>query len=1148
MRSLRHARERARSCRALVGAAPEDLFGRVVEYLSDVHGVELEPTTREFLEGGRAEISPAEGCLFYDRALDQEPGQRLAVILHELGHLELHPRLKRRCEATEALYGSMYLNDGAPALARYNRKGREEAQATAFATEFLCPSVEVFDEWKADERCNSAAVAARLGVPVHIVQAQLAEALYRTSLESELRAEEAGARRAFECDPSQLEAATYTGGPALVNAGPGTGKTATLVRRVEHLLGTLGASPESILVLTFSNDAAEELIERIERKFGPDTASRIDVNTFHGFGLYFLQHHGQFAHVRHDAAVLDEAGQAELVTDILGKVECGNIIKLHDPEETVGEVVRHISYQKDRLRRPEALAAELGRWTPAEDERTRHEAALQFLDVFRAYEAEKAARNRVDFADLIALPVDILTRRRGLVRMYRRRFRWVLVDEYQDVSRGVASLLRLLCGRASNPPWVVGDMRQAIYRFRGAAPENVEQFGMDFKGARIFNLKINYRSGRALVDAANQLAALMEDPAREDAAYAERWRAGTDTGALGGPPVAVAAASSDRSEQVGVARQVREWMEAGVPPQEIAVLARRNVDARNIALALSAEGIRTTTSGIITAEGAAGDLAAVVTFADRPAASLPRLAFGLGRKRLGAPVINALIGQLLPTIDRDGNFARGRYGDGDGLAAELRRAGAALASERFRGDAFTMMCVFLFDGSDYLRRVIAEQGDAARALTLDEIVTSLSKAAVYRHTHAGAEARELRRGFGEQFRASLCSNTPCLIPPRSNVDAVRVMTCHASKGLEFPCVVVAGQTLSQASGGYEWLPPSQQPPEEDDARQSDAVLFVGATRARRALLITYADTAGGGKRAVKRNVTPLLRRWLSLHDVPTLVFEPQAPAVETITMGPVWGGAAPHGPLPARTLDKDWCPIRTYLEEFLGVSFPLRQRPLYPIFFSSLRGILRRILERAHEAGGPVGPDEAEEIFLRGWPTEDEMVNHPHAGLYLNVARRYALAFARGYRPEPGLESSLENVLREPEAGPPVQLDLIAHYLAGDGARVALMFRPESLSAHEREDGLLWGGLKPAHRLGFVLLRERDPELRPLVFSGEDGRVYLYQWTNRGSDYGKESARAAEQHRTFGEAVFSTTLKARTCDRCPGRVTCPHWVGALAGE
>lgn len=1147
MRSLRHARERARACRALIGVSTANLFGRVVLYLSEVHEVELIPAAGEFLDGGRAEISPEEGCLFYDRELDQDPDQRLLVVLHELGHLELHARLKRRCEATEALYGSMYLNDGAPALARYNKNGREEAQATAFATEFLCSSVDAFNEWKADSQSSSARLAARLGVPAHIVQAQLAEALYQTTLESEVRAEEERAQRVFEYDASQLEAATYTGGPALVNAGPGTGKTATLVRRVEYLLDDLDASPESILVLTFSNDAAEELIERIERKFGTETAARIDVNTFHGLGLHFLQHHGQFAGVARDASVLDETGQAELVTEVLGKVECGKIVKLNDPEETVEEVVRHISYLKDRLRYPAELEAELRRWDYAAEERTQGEAASQLLDVFRAYEALKTERRHVDFADLIALPVEILRKNRKLIRLYRRRYRWVQVDEYQDVSRGVAALLRLLCGRLSNPPWVVGDTRQAIYRFRGAAPENVEQFESDFKRAKVFNLSVNYRSSGDVVRAANQLASLMEEPARADNVYDERWRAGSEVNSLGDTPIAVAVANSDRAEQLAVASQVRAWLKSGVQAREIAILARRNVDVRNTALALSAQGIRTTTSGVMTAEGAAGELAAVATFADRPRASLPRLAFGLGRKRYGVACVNTVIKQVLASLGADGTFAAGHYGDGEQLVGELRRASSALMAEKFRGDAFTMMCVFLFDGSDYLRRVLDEEADAAQTLTLDEIVTSLSKAAVYRHTHLKADARDSRKGFGEQFRASLCSSTPCLVPPRASVNAVRVMTCHASKGLEFPCVMVAGQTLSQASGEYAWLPPSLRPQAEENLKQSDALFFVGATRARRALVASYASTASGGQRARARNVTPLLERWRSIHAVHTTEPEPQPPVREELTMGPVWGGSTPHGPLPARALDKDWCAIRTYLEEFLDINFPVRQRPLYPIFFSSLRLILRRLLEKAQQEGRPLSEQEAVEIFLKGWPTDEKVLDHPHATLYRNIARRYALDFARVYKPELRMDAPLETVLRDVE-GPPVQLDLIALYLTDEGERIALTFRPESLAEHGREKGVLWGGLKPAHRLGFVMLRETDPEVKPFVYSGEDGNLYPYQWTSRKNDYEKESSRIARQHRSFGEGVFSTTLKDRTCDRCPDRITCPHWVGALAEE
>lgn len=399
MRSLTHARQRARACRDTIGASTDGLFERLRHYLSAAYEIELHSANQAFLQGGRAEVIPAEGCLFYDERLDDDPAAKLMVVLHEVGHLELHPRLHRRCTALDPVYGSMYLNDGAPALARYNRRAREEAEANAFATEFLCPSPEVFQQWRGSPDDTAPRIAQRLGVPISVVQAQLAEALYQMAMGDDGAAPEKS-QRPLAGDESQRVAATFTNGPALVNAGPGTGKTATLVWRIAYLLEELGADPETLLVLTFSNDAAEELRQRIAAQFGAATASRMEISTFHGFGVTFLYHHGQFLGVDADAAILDETGQEELVTSLLGTVPCGRIITLYNPEETVRDIVRHIGYLKDRLYQPEHLAAALHAWHPTPDERQQYEATGEFLEVYRAYEAAKTARQRVDFADL----------------------------------------------------------------------------------------------------------------------------------------------------------------------------------------------------------------------------------------------------------------------------------------------------------------------------------------------------------------------------------------------------------------------------------------------------------------------------------------------------------------------------------------------------------------------------------------------------------------------------------------------------------------------------------------------------------------------------------------------------------------------------
>lgn len=1158
MRSLGRARERARACRAAVGAPGGDLLARVGAYLEAAHGVELVAVGAAFLGGGRAEVVPAEGCLYYDERFDRDPAAKLLLLLHELGHLELHRRLKRSCTAGDPLAGSMYLGEGGPALARYNRRAREEAEANAFATEFACPADELFARWLADARADSRALADAFEVPAGVVQAQLAEALYRVAHGA--GGGEARPRPEFACDAAQERAARFTGAPALVDAGPGTGKTATLVRRAEYLIKELGAAPDGLLVLTFSTHAAEELAERLARRLGADTAGEVAVNTFHGFGLSFLLQHGQHRGVEADACVLDEAGQAELLGRVLGRTDCGRLLDLKRPRHTVEEAARHIAFLKDRLLTPDALAAKLEELRGGEeDDDDVGECARQFLELFRAYEREKARLRRLDFADLIALPAEILEREPAVRAARRARHRWVLVDEYQDVSRSVARLLQLLCG-PDNPPWVVGDVRQAIFQFRGAARENVSEFARDFPGASLFALDVNYRSSADVVRAANQLAGLLpsngEEGSRPHAhgegsrlqAHGEggrRWQASPDNPpSIGDAPVAVAVADSEPAEHAGVVAQVCAWLDAGVPPGDIAVLARRNVDVRHVVLALGRRGLRAATSGLATAEGAAGDLANLLTVADRAGPSLPRLAYSLGRGRYDADTINAVVRRLLETSRDDGTFAADGYGEGGGLAAEVARACAALRAGRHAADAFAAMCLFLFDGGDYLRRLLARDDGAEKSLALGEVVTSLARAAVYRFAHRGVAPAVSRRGFAEHFRAALGAGVPCAVPPPAGAGAVRVMTCHAAKGLEFPCVVVAGQTLARAARGYAWLPRAMQPAEAEELEQADALAFVGVTRARRALLVTYAETAGGaGRRAAPRRTTPLVERWREQHRVPTTRLPPVPPARESAAVHALWGGA-PDASLSAGGLDRNECPINSYLQEFLGARYPVNEEPLYKVFHAVVRYAMRRVVERAHETGAPVGADEARALFAEGWAASG-VEGHAHYALYTRLGAAYVERLARAYVPPPGRVEPLDTAYRDEASGLFVRLDLVAHHRTAEGRAVAVLFRPESLRRHARGRGLLWGALSAGARAPLVLLRLRDPAVEPFVFSGEDGALRPYLW---GADahFAQEAARLRERLAALARARFEERIDPYKCGRCESRLPCPHWLGAAS--
>jgi superfamily I DNA/RNA helicase len=913
-----------------------------------------------------------------------------------------------------------------------------------------------------------------------------------------------------------------------------------------YLINERGAEPEQLLILTFSNDAADELRQRRAAHLGAAYAARIEVSTFHGFGVKFLHHHGQFLGLHASVSVLDETGCEDLVNQLLGTVACSHIIALHHPEETVKQIVRHIGYLKDRLYTPDDLTHALEAWRASEDNPQGYDAAMTVAAMYRAYEVAKHAQQRVDFADLIALPQRLLASHHDLRAAYRTKYPWVMVDEYQDVSRSVAGLLRQLCG-PQNPPWVVGDTRQAIYRFRGAAPENVDLFERDFPGAHIFHLATNYRSSEAILTVVNQLASLMGAEHRDETTATASWRYGASTTSPLAPAVAVAHAESDLAQYEGIAAQIDTWLKRGVCASDMAVLARRNRDVRDISLALGRHGIRATTSGTATPEGVAGDLAAIVTLADQPRASLPRLALALGRGRFADKTMNTVIQQALHTLDETGRFDADRLNGGDGdahlLATEMAAICQALRTERFSADAFTMMCVFLFDHSDMLRRTLAEPPSAGRTLALSDMVTCLSRAAAYRFLHPEAEPRAARVRFAQHFRAALCSSTSSVTPPRPVPQAVRVMTCHAAKGLEFPYVIVAGQTLPLArrSPSYAWLPPRLAPCREEDLQQANALFFVGVTRAQQAVVVTYASSASGRARAGKRELTPLLGRWLESYAPETLTWPSRATPHQPLTIDAIWGGM-PRGVLAVRALDSQTCAIRTYLEHYLNIRFPVSMQPLYPIFLDAVRRTMGRMVQRAHELEDVVPQDEARAMFDIGWSAV-EVADHPHHDLYRAIGLEYTQAFARAYQPHPKAQQHLDLVRQPPDSDLSLRYDLLGHYQAVDGTRVAIALRPESLQSHARPDGVLWSGLSASQRASFVILKQHVQDVQPWVFSASDGTLYPYKWPQNTQSVATDAERVDRRPNLFKQRQFEATVQTWTCDRCPVRVSCPLWMG-----
>ena len=1153
MKRLELARRRGRELREVIGTYPEDLQTRLEQHLLKEHKIRPRALSADAMQHGKAEVLPQQGWLRYNKALDGNPAEKLFVFAHELGHLILHQRLIGPHAIPNPLRDSRFTtSDGAGAIARYNPKDAEEVEANAFAKEFICPSDLVFADWLQNPAATADDLAARWGVPVEIVQIQLAEAIFDLLLKGD-STEAAHKASEISLNDDQRRAAEYLQGAAIVDAGPGTGKTSTLVMRVDFLLRQKGVDPSHILILTFSNEAADELRERIGKRFDEETANNIEIHTFHSFGHARLLSHA--LNLAPDFSILDEVTQEELLTTLLGQVECEEIVTLRDPGETGRLAVEQINFLKDRMLGELELEQAIAAMTEADDLAKRK--AQQFLALFREYERVKQ-KDKVDFADLILLTLKTLRETPALVAELRKQYQHVLVDEFQDVSLAMVELLGQICGEG-NQPWVVGDIRQAIYRFRGADPDrNVALFKQIFPSTQLFDLRSNYRSCPQVVRSANELATLMAMPEHSGSDFQTFWVASMEHQPFGESPVQILVANSDAAEQEGIADLIGLWLDEGIKPGEIAVLARRNIDVRNIVLALGKREIKATISGLVTPEGAAGDLAAVLTLPDARVASIPRVVYALGRGRYAPKSLNEVIRFLIAAEGERGADSREQAEAeplaGDDLIAEYKRLVARLDSHKHSSDAFAMLCAFLFDGSTYLRRLLSDEDATFKRLALSEIITSLTRAAGYRFTHQKLQPRKSRLGFAQCFRDGLSSNKPVTAAPRSSNDSVRVMTCHASKGLEFPCVVVAGQTLNKNKTKERnwWLPSALMPSSDEDRKQADSLLFVGVTRAQRAVAVTYAEARTS--KGDKRELPGLLGRWQSVYSIPQNSLPEQEAAKAAIPTSDLWG-RRPRAHLSIRYLDKNYCGVVVYLEQFLGGRFPEALPAYYPRFTVAVRRAMRRIILRAQLEQRRATEAEAEDFFLAEFREQrPEWQDHPHKPLYERIGLAFSKRFAAVFQPHAGAveflhSSEADDLIFDYEEGlPPLRLDLVACFRDAQGAHHLLLYRRESLSEAVAEE-LSWSIIKETYkRVSFVILHQRHQASQFWAFSGADGRLYHIKPNRNAENMAAEAARAIENLRALAGGNFVALVDDYKCGGCPVRVSCPQWLGAIVPQ
>lgn len=293
-------------------------------------------------------------------------------------------------------------------------------------------------------------------------------------------------------NPEQREAVETTEGPVLVLAGAGTGKTRVLTTRLAHILATGRARPWELLVVTFTNKAAREMRERIGHLIGPSSEGLRWLGTFHSVAAQILRRHAELVGLKSSFTILDTDDQERLLKQLL---EAANIDTKRFTPKSLAHMIDH---WKNRGWTPDKLP-------PGEDFANGKGPAL-----YAAYQTRLATLNACDFGDLLLHNITILSKHADLAEEYRRRFRYILVDEYQDTNVAQYLWLRLLTSSTGNV-CCVGDDDQSIYGWRGAEVDNILRFERDFPGAKVIRLERNYRSTKHILGAASALIAANQD-------------------------------------------------------------------------------------------------------------------------------------------------------------------------------------------------------------------------------------------------------------------------------------------------------------------------------------------------------------------------------------------------------------------------------------------------------------------------------------------------------------------------------------------------------------------------------------------------------------------------------------------------------------
>jgi ATP-dependent DNA helicase UvrD/PcrA len=603
-----------------------------------------------------------------------------------------------------------------------------------------------------------------------------------------------------DLNPAQREAVLHVEGPLLVVAGAGSGKTRVLTHRVAHLIRAHGVRPNEILAITFTNKAATEMRERLERMLGR-TARAIWILTFHAACGRMLRREAERLGYRSTFTIYDQADQVRLVKACLE--ELGKDPKRFTPRG----IHAQISNAKNQLVSPEEYTARVASfWDQT------------VAEVYELYQRRLFRSNAVDFDDILMLTVQVLERFPEARERWQTTFRHVLVDEYQDTNHAQYRLLQLLAAKHRNV-FAVGDPDQSVYAFRGADIRNILDFERDFGGAGVIALEQNYRSTNRILEAAN---AVIDN--NRDRKPKRLW---SELGE--GDPVEVVEVEDEHAEARFVAAEIARLVEGGASASEIAVFYRTNAQSRVLEDVLVRQGVPYQVIGgpRFYERAEVRDAIAYLSVLNNPsdAVSLMRIA---NRPRRG--IGDTSIQRLVAHADALGVSLWEATADPEG-------AGVATASARairsFRLVMETLMSAAQELAVDELLQAVLERSGTIEAYEAERTIEARGR--IENLEELVGSAQEYRRRAEEPSLAAfleevqLQSDQDTLV---SDEAQVTLMTIHNAKGLEYRAVFLIGME--------EGIFPHSRSIEDNEVEEERRLAYVGMTRAMDRLALTHA--------------------------------------------------------------------------------------------------------------------------------------------------------------------------------------------------------------------------------------------------------------------------------------------------------------------